>query len=200
MAFEFFDFLDDLGGYLDTAGTVIDIAGGVSQFFAEDPGDVIRRTTGDPSRYTQIGLPGVDQSGFPTVDLPKYPDLPTFTPGQQDPFAGELAAGTALGEAGGLLNAILDPNSPVLQRLAREETEIINKQFTKGLRNIISANRRERARGRRGLLDVERGEQNSLRALMEAASEASLKGRTTARNLLTNFHIIKCILNENTLK
>jgi hypothetical protein len=91
----------------------------------------------------------------------------------------------ALDQNQGIAAALMNPDDPMFQRLAAEHEARINRDFATGLRQLMTMDRRARARGV-GMLNPERRDEAIAQASARGRADAGAKGRDAARAYLTN--------------
>lgn len=143
----------------------------------------------DPSTLPNIDIPGLKFGTGPKVKMPTLPEnmpnLPENMPvlpkaqmwGQTTGEAGSLDALKAQGK---LYQAMLDPNNPIFKNQWDAQDQLIQNDFLSGLRDSITANRREQARGRRGFMNPERMDEQVTGAVTQNAQKARLLARQQA--------------------
>lgn len=80
--------------------------------------------------------------------------------------------------------ALVDPNSQLLQQLSSEEEQQQRRSFLSGLQDLVNQNRRLQGMGRAPLFDPERGSENIYRAVQMGLTDAQMQGRQRARERL----------------
>jgi hypothetical protein len=128
----------------------------------------------------------------PLVDLPHYPtNLPQYNnpyvlpePTFQSPTYGEQGANSATDQSAQMIRALLDPSSKLTKNLSSAQSSLMRGTFLSNLRDMVSANRRERLLGRRGFIDPEKMDSGALGQTMRNAWESQLGGQVAAQGLL----------------
>lgn len=147
----------------------------------------------NPQNYPNIKIPGLDYgNGTPTVNMPAYPNMqvlpynmPTLpNPTLAPPTTGEMNMGNALSQSQASILALLNPSNPIFKSLSSEQEQLNNQDFLGGLNNIMTADRRSRAQGRGGVLNNERGGEQSMMAILNNARDAHLNAQMQSRSML----------------
>lgn len=183
---------------LGAIAAAVSIASGLSSMMKDKPGR--GGTAADPNMYPNIRIPGADWQQGPTVDMPIYQgginlpyDIPVLDARLAPATMGEQGQGRTLSQSEALTLMLLDPTNPMLQRLAKQEQEAGQNEFLSGLRSLMTVNQRAKSRGRAGLFDPERQDDDIMMSVLKNAQDARIQGRQraeqkigdTARNLST---------------
>lgn len=194
-----------LGG---PAGAAVAGIGGAIDAVTGKPKKPPTMAGSDPSTMPNIDI-GLDFGSGPKVKMPVLPDdipvyrggpllpnnipvtpldMPTLPQARLFPATtGELAGMDALNAAGKLTQAQLNPNNPIFKELAAGEDQLIQSDFLRGLRDMITANQRASARtGRRGFLNPERMDEQITGATAMNAQKARAQARINAYGKLDN--------------
>lgn len=152
--------------------------------------------TVNASTYALPQIEGyTNQQGIPEVPVPTYngaPVLPYNIPTMPKPVLapptqGETGQGQALSNSKAALLSMIEPTSPVLQDLTNAEAQLGRIDFLKGLKSVMTANRRSQSQGRGGLFDNERQDETLSHLLQTNAQETEAGARTRAMDRLRTF-------------
>lgn len=160
----------------------------------------------DPSTLPNIDIPGLNFGTGPKVKMPTLPkdipvlknntmlpnniavtpmNMPTLpTPKMFGATQGETGALDATTAQGKLYAAMLDPNNPIMKNQRDAQEQLIKNDFLSGLRDTITSNRRQQARGRNGFLNPERMDEQIIGSVNSNATKARLQARDAATNSL----------------
>lgn len=144
-------------------------------------------TAADPNMYPNIRIPGASWQQGPTVDMPVYQgginlpyDIPVLDASLAPATMGEQGQGRTLSQAEALTRMLLDPTNPMVERLAKQEQESAQNDFLTNLRSLMTTNQRAKSRGRAGLFDPERQDDDVMMAVLRNAADARIQGRQRA--------------------
>lgn len=164
-------------------------------------------TAADPSTYINIALPGVKYpTGQQSVSLPQYPTmspyptLPSYSTAPKLPqnmplmeaslmnaTTGETAMLNALYGAQGAQTASLDPTNPLFKDLASAEESLLNNDYLRNLKQLVTTNRRSGRMGRGQILDPERRDESIASTVLSNAQTNSLQSRIMAQQKLKDY-------------
>lgn len=144
--------------------------------------------------FIPAGVTGKGLTGFNTIDMPAYPNMPgyedmpslpsnmalmpaKFMPATQ----GEKKMGGAIDASQLLTLAALDPNHPIIRKLTQANEEGANRDFASAMRDMMVASQRQQARGRTGYFNPERGDSDAITAIMNQAANNRIGARGLAQ-------------------
>lgn len=168
-------------------GTILSVAAPLIAGALNKPKSPPQMQGQDPSTLPNIDI-GVDFGTGPKVKKPLLPTLPNLpmnmptlpTPKVWAPTQGEAGAMDATKAQGSLYGAMLDPNNPIYKNQVESQYGLIQNDFLRGLRDTVTANRREVSRGRRGFLNPERMDENVIGSVTQNSQKSRLQARQQA--------------------
>jgi hypothetical protein len=115
------------------------------------------------------------------------PLLPAVIGAMQKPkqTQAERQQSAAAAQADAFMRELANPNSQYVQNFANDEEQKIRRDTVDALEEVVRANRRQTAMGRRALLDPQRSDEFIYRAFAKSVPDARMQARQNARNYIT---------------
>lgn len=135
-----------------------------------------------PGYTNDMGIPEIPMT-YLTKDSTPVVDKPTLAP----PSAGELGQGRSLDAAGAAFRSLLEPANPQMQDLTNAEAQLSRIDFLRGLRDVMTQNRRSMAQGRGSVFGNDRMDENVARMIMENAQTSEAGARTRAMDRMRGY-------------
>lgn len=98
----------------------------------------------------------------------------------------ENQAQSLLDQASDYTNLSMNPNDPRYQAMLSTQTQNLRQQYTRNLRDIIEANRRQALMGRQQIFDPERRDESAFSALNQAGQQAQVQANQNVIDSLNN--------------
>jgi len=98
--------------------------------------------------------------------------------------AAERDAEADAAQARDYINLSMNPNDPRYKAMVEQETQGLNQQYLRGLRDLVEANRRQALMGRQQIFDPERQDESQFSGILQARNEAQNQAGANVLNRL----------------